>query len=147
MRKQNICVDVYKGREGYTWKKHQECLSLGVGIMVNFPSLYFLVFSKIFAITMNYFCNWEKSNEYYLKNKKQPKRYCVIGSLLCVNQLSHILFHLVPIMALWAKWDYCDFTDEETEAPTEGSACPTSHTGKRERFEMRSFFKPSSLFC
>lgn len=37
---------------------------------VNFPSVCFSVFSKIFSINMNYFCNWEKSSEYYLKNKK-----------------------------------------------------------------------------
>ena len=43
-------------------------------LRVNFYFLGFLVFSNIFSTNMNYFCNWEKSNEYCLKDKKnEPK--------------------------------------------------------------------------
>lgn len=43
-------------------------------LWVKFYFLGFLVFSNIFSINMNYFCNWEKSNEYYLKDKKMNQK-------------------------------------------------------------------------
>lgn len=45
-----------------------------VKLCMNFPSLGFLVFSNIFSINTNSFCNWEKSNEYYLKKMKNESK-------------------------------------------------------------------------
>lgn len=63
----------------------------------NFPSLCFLVFSKVFSIHMSCFCNWEKIQCILFKKKKKDTE--LIGSLLCVSQVSYVLFHVIPIPA------------------------------------------------
>lgn len=86
-------VDVYKGPEGYTGKE-KHCLSLGAEIMGNFPSLCFLVFSKMFSINMYYFYNGEKSTEYYLRNKKLT-RYCVYWVLVVCQPTNFLMFYFM----------------------------------------------------
>lgn len=151
MGKQNTDVDVYKRLGKYTWKEGNinSVYPSGVKLWANFPSLGLLVFSKIFSINMNYFCDWEKLNEYYLKNEKWTKRYCVYwvlvmcqANFLCSTSLNLHGYSL-------SKVGFSHFTDEAMELQLKGSACPRSHTGHtRERCEMRSFVvKLSSLPC